>query len=50
MAKAIRATPTLKGKYADKFAERLNKPPSEEKKEFLKRAREVHKIISSNSE
>jgi hypothetical protein len=49
MAKAIRATPTLTGKCADKFAERLNRPPSEDKKEFLKRAREVHKIIRSNS-
>jgi len=49
MAKAIRATPTLSGKCAEKFAERLNQPPTEEKKEFLKRSREVYRIINSNS-
>ncbi|MCZ3364404.1 MULTISPECIES: hypothetical protein [Methanobacterium] len=48
MAKAIRATPTITGKYADKFVERLNEPPSEGKKKFLRRAREVHSIIESN--
>jgi len=50
MAKAIRATPTVTGKCADKFVERLNRPPTEGKKKFLKRAREVHNIIESNSE
>lgn len=50
MAKPIRATPTVSGKCADKFAERLKTPPSEEKKAFLRRAKEVHKIIETNSE
>ena len=48
MAKHINATPTLKGRAADCFAENLNKPPSAEKKDFLLRAREVYKKIESN--
>jgi hypothetical protein len=50
MAKAINATPILSGKSADKFVARLNEPPSQEKKEFLAKAREIYKIVQSNKD
>jgi hypothetical protein len=48
MAKPINATPTLKGECADRFAENLRKPPTAEKKQYLKDAKEVYKKIEAN--
>lgn len=49
MAKPIKATPILSGKCADKFVERLSTPPTQEKKDFLKKSRKAHEIIDANS-
>lgn len=49
MAKTIEATPTLKGKAAERFAKRLEEAPTKEKKEFLNKAKVVYKTIQSNT-
>jgi len=38
LAKPISPTPILKGKDAERFLKRMEKPPTKEKKEFLKKA------------
>lgn len=43
MARPIAATPTLRGKDARKFLERMETPATEEEKNFLKKAIKAYK-------
>lgn len=43
MARPIASTPTLKGRDAERFLEKLEEPPTKEEVEFLKKAIKAYK-------